>query len=159
LKKINTNNISEHSWESPKGTFKGFSKNVSIELGRDPDSTDLMKRHPFDVEILRIPPGFMPYPHHSHSAQWEFYQVISGRGLVRDDDGWCEIAGGDAFIFKPGENHQLKNNSTEDLVVYVIADNPIGESCYYPDSNKWNVPLPKRRCLRSERIDYFDGEE
>ena len=159
MKIINTNDIPEHSWESPKGTFKGHSKNVSIELGRDPDSTDLLKRHPFDVEILRIPPGKAPYSYHAHSAQWEFYHVISGNGLVRDDEGWHEIATGDAFLFKPGENHQLKNDSDNDLLLYVIADNPIGESCYYPDSNKWNVPIPTRRCLRSDKLNYFDGEE
>ncbi|NDV61944.1 cupin domain-containing protein [Puniceicoccales bacterium CK1056] len=159
MNKINTNTLSEHAWESPKGNFKAASKNVSIELGRDPKSMDLMKRHPFDVEILRIPPGAIPYPFHSHSAQWEFYHVISGSGKVRDDDGWNEVEAGDAFIYKPGENHQLQNDSDRDLILYVIADNPIGESCYYPDSNKWNVPLPTRRCLRSETIDYFDREE
>jgi hypothetical protein len=42
-----------------------------------------VKRHPFDVEILRIPPGSTPYPFHSHSAQWEFYHLIQGNGKVR----------------------------------------------------------------------------
>lgn len=159
MKKVNSDRIEEESWGSPKGEFKASFKGISIELGRDPNSTDLMKRHPFDVEIAKIPPGTVNFPYHSHSAQWEFYHVISGMGTVRDDEGWTEIEAGDAFIFKPGENHQIKNNSTDDLVIYVIADNPIGESCYYPDSKKWNVPLPSRRCLRSEKIDYFDGEE
>ena len=159
MKKVNTNTIKEHYWESPKGNFRAGSKNVSIELGRDPYSNDLLKRHPFDVEILRIPAGAVPYPFHSHSAQWEFYHVLSGKGQVRDDEGWTEIVEGDAFIFKPGENHQFKNDSDSDLIIYVIADNPVGESCYYPDSNKWNVPLPKRQILRSEALDYFDGEE
>jgi uncharacterized cupin superfamily protein len=27
---------------------------------------------------LRSPPGKAPYSYHSHSAQWEFYHVISG---------------------------------------------------------------------------------
>ena len=57
MKKINTNDIKEDEWKSPKGSFKGAGRQVSISLGRDPLSTDLMKRHPFDVEILRIPPG------------------------------------------------------------------------------------------------------
>lgn len=159
MKKVNINNIEEEAWESPKGRFKASFKGVSIELGRDRVSTDLLERHPFDVEITKIPAGATNFPFHSHSAQWEFYIVISGKGTVRDDEGWTEIESGDAFVFKPGENHQIKNDSTEDLVFYVIADNPIGESCYYPDSNKWNVPLPSPRCLRSDNIDYFDGEE
>jgi hypothetical protein len=41
----------------------------------------------------------------------------------------------------------------------VIADNPIGESGYYPDSKKWIVRSPERRILRSDALDYYDGEE
>ena len=70
-----------------------------------------------------------------------------------------EIEPGDAFIFQPGEPHQLINDGAEDLIFYVVADNPIGESCYYPDSKKWSVRSPERRIIRSEDIDYFDGEE
>jgi uncharacterized cupin superfamily protein len=157
--KINTNNLPELSWSSPKGKFVGAGKQVSEALGRDPTSTDLNQRHPFDVEILRIPPGKAPYSFHSHSAQWEFYHVISGTGKVRHQDGITDIEAGDAFLFKPGEPHQLINDGAEDLVVYVVADNPIGESTYNPDSKKWTVRSPERRTIRSEDIDYYDGEE
>jgi uncharacterized cupin superfamily protein len=156
---INTNTLSEFTWSSPKGKFAGAGKEVSEELGRKPASSDLRERHPFDVEILRIPPGKSPYPYHAHSAQWEFYHVISGEGLVRHREGTAEIAAGDAFLFQPGEPHQLINNSVADLVIYVIADNPFGEHAHYPDSNKWSVSIPEKRLLRSEPLDYFDGEE
>lgn len=159
MRKVNTNKMAEFSWSSPKGKFAGAGKEVSEELGRKPQSTDLMERHPFDVEILRVPPGKTPYPYHSHSAQWEFYHVISGKGIARHKDGTTTIEAGDAFIFQPGEPHQLINDSTEDLIIYVVADNPIGESVYYPDSTKWGVRMPERRILRSEALDYFDGEE
>src|SRR5712692_1629592 len=130
MRKINVRDIPEDSWSSPKGKFKGAGKQVSEALGRKPLSTDLKERHPFDVEILRIGPGKTPYPYHSHSAQWEFYHVISGTGIVRHNDGSTPIEAGDAFIFEPGQPHQLSNNSSQDLVVYVVADNPIGESWY-----------------------------
>lgn len=91
--------------------------------------------------------------------QWEFYHVISGRGVVRHDGGRTAIEPGDAFIFKPGEPHQLVNDTTDDLVLYVIADNPIGESCHYPDSDKWAIKSPVYQIIRSEPLDYFDGEE
>ena len=149
----------EVAWSSPKGRFGGAGKEISEELGRRPESTDLNERHPFDVEICRIPPGKTPYPYHSHSAQWEFYHVISGTGLVRHKDGSTPIEPGDAFLFPPGQPHQLINNSTQDLVLYVVADNPFAESVYYPDSNKWGVRLPERRLLRGEALDYYDGEE
>ena len=120
---------------------------------------NLLERHPFDVELFRIPPGKTPYPYHSHSAQWEYYQVISGNGIVRHQAGETQVEPGDAFIFKPGESHQLFNNSTRDLIFLVVADNPIGESCHYPDSNKWSVPLPKRGIIDGNPAAYYDGEE
>ena len=156
---INTNTLPELAWTSPKGKYAQFGKEVSEALGRDPHSTDLLDRHPFDVEITRIPPGKSACPFHSHSAQWEFYHVISGSGVVRHQDGSTPITAGDAFLFKPGEPHQLVNDSASDLVLYIVADNPMGESCYYPDSGKWLVRSPERRLLRSESLDYFDGEE
>ena len=159
MQKVNTNELTELDWSSPKGKFAGAGKQVSEALGRKPQSMDLNERHPFDVEILRIPPGKTPYPFHSHSAQWEFYHVLSGKGLARDKGGNVPIREGDAFIFKPGEAHQLINNSDGDLVICVIADNPVGESVHYPDSGKWGVRSPERRLLRGEALDYYDGEE
>ena len=159
MRKINMKDIAEMTWSSPKGKFTGAGKEISEALGRKPASTDLRERHPFDVEILLVPPGQTPYPYHSHSAQWEFYHVISGTGQVRHKGGTTPIESGDAFIFEPGEPHQLINNSVADLVVYVVADNPIGESCHFPDSKKWLVLSPERKLIRSEALDYFDGEE
>ena len=157
--KVNTNELVEESWSSPKGKFVGSGKEVSEALGRKPRSTDLLERHPFNVEIVRIQPGKIPYPYHLHSAQWEFYHVISGTGRVRHKDGTTAIGPGDAFLFKPNEPHQLINDGSQDLILYVVADNPIGESCHYPDSQKWIVRSPERRLMRSEPLDYYDGEE
>jgi len=156
---VNTNDIEELTWASPKGTFRGAGKQVSEALGRVPESTDLLERHPFDVEIARIPAGATPWPYHSHSHQWEFYHVISGTGTLRHEGGTTQIKPGDAFLFKPGEAHVISADATQDLVMYVVADNPINESTYYPDSSKWAVRSPERRVIRSEALDYYDGEE
>src|SRR5690242_503273 len=86
MHKVNTNKMPELTWSSPKGKYAGAGKEISEELGRKPESTDLNQRHPFDVEISRIPPGKINCPYHSHSAQWEFYHVISGTGIVRHKD-------------------------------------------------------------------------
>ena len=80
-------------------------------------ATDLNERYPFDVEICPIPPGKTPYPCHSHSAPWELYHVIPGRGIVRHQDGTTAIEVGDAFIFKPGEPHQITNDGEQDLSI------------------------------------------
>ena len=159
MKKVNTSEVEERDFESPKGVYAMHDINLSHALGRDADSTDLNERHPFDVEICRIPAGKKMCPYHSHSAQWEFYHVISGQGSVRDAEGHTPVTAGDAFLFKPGEAHQIINDSDDDLVFYIVADNPIGEHCHYPDSNKWLVALPKKHLIGSESKDYFEGEE
>jgi uncharacterized cupin superfamily protein len=159
MRKINIKDITEDSFSSPKGKFGGASKNISIALGRKPASTNLNERHPFDVEIVRIPPGKTAYPYHSHSAQWELYHVLSGKGTVRHKEGTTPIEPGDAFIFPPEEPHTFANDAAEDLQIMIVADNPIGESAYYPDSKKWLVRSPERRLMRAEALDYFDGEE
>jgi uncharacterized cupin superfamily protein len=162
MRKVNLNEIKEEAWQSPGGKYAVSFKGISEALGRQPDSLDLSKRHPFDLEWNRVPPGKFNFPYHAHSAQWEFYLIISGIGSVRHKDGTTEVVPGDAFIFGPDEPHQIRNSGEEDLVFYVIADNPIGESFYYPDSGKWKV----NRSLASDRVfvkavqtHYLDGEE
>src|SRR5688572_13568656 len=123
MRKVNIHELKEEAWSSPKGKFGGSGQEVSEALGRKPTSTDLRERHPFDVEICRIAPGKSPYPFHSHSAQWEFYQVISGRGSVRHAEGTTAIREGDALIFPPDEPHQIINDSAADLILLVVADN------------------------------------
>ncbi len=159
MRKINIKDVPTDSWSSPKGRYESSGQQVSIALGRDPRSSDLRLRHPFDLEIAVLPPGKRAFPYHAHSAQWEMYYVVSGRGVMRHEAGETPLEPGDALLFEPGEAHQLRNDGEEPLVVHVIADNPFGESCYYPDSGKWSVPLPERRLVRSDALDYFDGEE
>ena len=159
MRKINTRDLPETEWISPKGRYASYDREISVALGRDPNSTDLHDRHPFDVELCRIPPGKAVCPFHSHSAQWEFYHVIAGTGQVRDETGLHAIEAADSFLFRPGEPHQIVNDGTADLVLFIVADNPVGESCYYPDSRKWLVRSPERRLIRSEPLDYLDGEE
>jgi uncharacterized cupin superfamily protein len=156
---VNTARIDWLEQESPNGKFARAGKKISEALGRDRRSLDALRRHPFDVEITKVPPSKASCPYHSHSAQWEFYHVISGTGRVRHAGGTSAIEAGDAFVFKPNEPHQLFNDGSEDLVYYVVADNPVGESCYYPDSNKWAVKSPAYRLIRSGPLDYYDGEE
>jgi uncharacterized cupin superfamily protein len=159
MQKVNIKDVTEDAWTSPTGKFAGFGKGISEALGRQPFSMDLKERHPFDVEITRIPPGKIPYPYHSHSAQWEFYYVLSGKGVVRHKDGMTPIESGDAFIFQPDEPHGFLNDGSQDLLLFVVADNPIGESAYYPDSKKWLVRSPERRLMRGESLEYYDSEE
>ena len=162
MRKVNVNDIKEEPWQSPRGKYAVSFKGISEALGRDPKSLDLAKRHPFDLEWTRVPPGKHNVPYHAHSAAWELYLVISGKGSVRAKDGKTEVGAGDAFIFGPDEAHQISNTGQEDLIYYVVADNPIGESAYYPDSGKWKVnktSAADRVVIKSHETGYFDGEE
>ena len=162
MKIVNVNEIKEDPWQSPKGKYAVAFTGISEALGRDPQSLDLKKRWPFDLELNRMPPGKSNFPYHAHSAQWEMYLIVSGTGSVRGEDGATEVAAGDAFIFGPNEPHQITNTGDVDLIYYVIADNPIGESGYYPESKKWKVNRKSqadRVVIKGPESDYFDGEE
>jgi uncharacterized cupin superfamily protein len=161
MQKVNLKDIEEQTRQSPKGKYGRASKNISIALGRDPESLDLAKRHPFDLALVRIPGAKSLCPYHSHSSESELYLVISGRGSIRDKKGTTEVGPGDAFFFGPGEAHQLTNAGEEDFVYYVIADNPLGDSCYYPDSGKFAVSKDagEEAIVKGKETDYFDGEE
>ncbi len=88
---------------------------------------------------------------------------MSGRGKVRHASGETEVKPGDSFLFKPGEAHQLSCAGEEDFVYYVVADNPIGDSCYYPDSGKWAVRKEGDETVilkgKGAETHYFDDEE
>jgi uncharacterized cupin superfamily protein len=161
MRKININEIQERKRQSPNGKFARASKDISIALGRDPESFDLRNRHPFDLALIRIPKGKTLCPYHSHSAESELYLVVSGKGTIRDKGGTTTVTAGDAFFFGPGDAHQLTNAGEEDFVYYVIADNPRGDSCYYPDSGKFAVMTEgtDEVIVKGTETDYFDGEE
>jgi len=162
MRKVNLNDIPEKEWRRNglTGKFANSSKNISIALGRQPESFDLLERHPFDLALVRIPKGKTLCPYHSHSAESEFYLIVSGKGQVRDKDGVTEVGPNDAFRFSPGEAHELRASETEDLVYYVIADNPLGDQCYYPDSGKFAVwkEGTEEVIVKGRETDYFEGE-
>ena len=107
----------------------------------------------FFDERFEIGPGV-----DAHSAQWEFYMVVAGRGQVRTPAGKVEVRAGDCFSHPPGEPHQLTNTGATDLIYYVIADNPVSDAWHYPDSHKWKVP-GQAKPVRVTPAEYYDGEE
>jgi uncharacterized cupin superfamily protein len=161
MRKVNLEEVNEQERKSPTGKFHKFVKDISVALGREPESFDLAKRHPFDLAQVRIPKGKSYCPYHSHSAETELYLVVSGRGSIRDKDGTTDVGAGDAFFFPPGEAHELVNAGDEDFVYFVIADNPPGDCCFYPDSGKWAVTVEglEEIIVKGKETDYYDGEE
>ena len=161
MRKVSLKDIPESERTSPKGKFHKFGKDISIALGREPESLDLAKRHPFDLALVRIPKNKSHCPYHSHSSETELYLVVSGKGSIRDTDGATIVTAGDAFFFGPGEAHQISNGGEEDFVYYVIADNPRGDTCHYPDSGKFAVCQEggEELIVSGKEADYFEREE
>jgi hypothetical protein len=54
MRKVNLKDIPEQSLQSPKEEFGARYKDISVALGRDKESFDLIKRHPFDLTLGRI---------------------------------------------------------------------------------------------------------
>src|SRR5437870_11837143 len=101
MRKANLKHIPEKERKSPKGKFGRFMKHVSVALGGEPESLDLLKRHPFDLTLVRIPKGKFLFFYHAHVAEAELYLVVSGQGSVRDKEGTTQVGAGDASLFQP----------------------------------------------------------
>lgn len=144
---------------SPKGNFESYNRSVSLELSAEArDPLGAAKARPFEVELVRLAPGRTNCPRHSHSMQWEYYIVVSGHGQMLQADGEEPIPmePGDHVIQPPGWIHTVSNSGGEDLTYYVIADNPVDETCHYPDSRKWYAA---GHLFRMTDVGYWDGEE
>ncbi|MEW6752846.1 MAG: cupin domain-containing protein [Candidatus Latescibacterota bacterium] len=150
VNRVRNGSLEWSPYRSPQGRFEG----ADLRIGHAMEARQ--SGHPFEVELLRIPPGQRPWPYHWHASQWEFYYVLEGSGEMRLDGGNVPIGAGDAMMCAPREAHQLHNTGQTDLVVQIIADNPSADYCHYPDSGKWAVD---GHVLRMAETEYYDGEE
>ncbi len=157
MKKANIAKLKWEHWKSPKGKFEQYGKDISGAIG-DVRRGWPKRGHPFNLELVRLPPGKAACPFHSHTTEWEMFVIVSGSGTVRAGRKRHKVKTGDAFMHPPGEAHQIINTGRRELVFYIIADNPPVDGCFYPDSKKW-ADLRPRRYFRLTEVDYFDGEE
>lgn len=122
--KVNTAEVEEQiqrwSWEGAH--YERGRRHLSVALGNTEGS-----RHPFDVELTRVPPGAAPCPVHSHSGMWELFLIVAGQGEVSRNGETFAVGPGDCFVHPPGTQHRVRNASpTEDLLFYVIANEGAG---------------------------------
>lgn len=150
--------IAWEAWSSPKGKFRGTSKELSIALGALRNTPTGLGGHPFDLEWGKLAPGECGCPFHSHSSQWEFYIFLEGAARVRTTEGTTEFKAGDVVLHPPFEAHQVTASGDTDLIYLLVADNPPVDVWHYPDSNKWGFRSP-RKFFRATDADYWDGEE
>ena len=67
-----------------------------------------------------LPPG-VSIGLHKHSADEEYYYIVSGQGVMTLDDKCFEVSAGDVTGVFPGGAHALENTGAEDLRVIVIS--------------------------------------
>ena len=157
-RKLHIDDLPWETWASPKGRFRGSSKELSISLGAKRNTPAGLGGHPFDLELGKLAPGECPCPFHSHAAQWELYVFLAGTGTVRTDAGDTPVGAGDGVLHPPAKAHQFTNTGATDLLYYLIADNPPVDHWHYPDSGKRGLREP-RMFFRPHEADYWDGEE
>ena len=158
-RKIQPDDLPWDTWESPKKRFRGASKELSLALGAKRNTPPGLGGHPFDLELSQLGPGECGCPFHFHAAQWELFFIVRGTATVRAGTATHTLQAGDVVIHPPGEAHQITNASaTEDLLFYLVADNPPVDYWHYPDSGKWGL-REARKFFRTQEADYWDGEE
>lgn len=158
MHKVNLSTVAADESQSPKGRFRQFRQDISAALRQSNGGQLRGVPCPFEVELVRLPPRAANWPYHSHSAQWEFYMIVAGRGQVRTPAGTSEVRKGDCLMHPPGEAHQLINTGAVDLIYYVIADNPPSDVRHYPDSRKHSLP-GQAKPVRIQPTELYDGEE
>lgn len=158
MKKINVNEIPWVERKSPKGRFHKFRRDIAAAFENPKTGPKLPGQMPFEVELVRLPPQATNFPFHSHSAEWEFYLIVSGTGKVRAGKLTRLVKSGDCILNPPGEAHQIINTGKEDMLYYVVANNTPEDVWHYPDSGKWGVST-LRRIFQMKEVPYFTGEE
>lgn len=158
-RKINLHDLPWQPFASPKGKFRAESKELSIALGALRNTPPGLGGHPFDVEYVKLAPGDCPCPYHWHGTQWEMFYLLSGTATVRSPEGTFTVGSGDILLHPPGSAHRITNTGTEDVLLYLITDNPPADYWYYPDSDKWGVNFPKKFFFRTTDVGYWEGEE
>jgi uncharacterized cupin superfamily protein len=158
MKAIHLDDVSSREVKSPKGVFQLFQKDISLALGGKKDIGPWGGGHPFDLALVRVPPGRKNWPVHLHTAQWEVYYILEGAGRYFDGTQWHDIRAGHTIMAPPGEAHQLENSGSGDLAYLVIADMPGADSAFYPATGLTSVK-PQRKLMQESAANYYDGHE
>ncbi len=111
-------------------------------------------------QLARVPPASEFCPYHWHSAEEELFVVVRGQATLRTPDGERTIAAGDycAFPVGPTGAHGVRNHTSEDCEILMIANNDPSDVCYYPDSQKAALEYTGTIVMTDRDIAYLAGE-
>ncbi len=71
------------------------------------------------VNRVRVEPGRLPTPPHSHGLSEEIYYVLGGSGLLWQDEAVCEVRAGDTIV-QVADHHEHTFRGGPDGLEYVV---------------------------------------
>lgn len=80
-------------------------------------SEDSLKAKNLSVCVIRVLPGEVVRPAHSHPHSEELIYIITGSGKVMIENEVGEVRAGSAILFEQGKIHMLKNTSNVEMKV------------------------------------------
>jgi uncharacterized cupin superfamily protein len=94
------------------------------------------------VNRVRVAPGKLPTPPHSHGASEELYYVLSGSGLAWQDDAVHDVRPGDCVIHRADEHEHTFVGGPDGLEYLVFATNYATELGWLPRSRAIRLGWP-----------------
>lgn len=91
----------------------------------------------FGVNLTRLAPGAISALRHAHSRQDEFVYILEGFPTLHTNGGPVALQPGMCAGFKAGTGnaHQLRNDTSQDVVYLEIGDRTPGDRAEYPDDD------------------------
>lgn len=148
----NESNITYKLKQSPIPEFSLYSSERLSEI--------VGSKHLF-FHVRSLEPGKYSCPYHFHRNAEELFVILSGKVMLRTPKEFVELNEGDIVFFEIGPEgaHQLYNH-TEKPCKYLDLKTEAGlDVCEYPDSNKINIVQNHEIYEKSNRVDYYKGEE
>jgi quercetin dioxygenase-like cupin family protein len=78
---------------------------------------DTLQASNLSVCVIRVMPGEVVRPAHSHPKSEELIYIISGNGKVMIENEVGEVRAGSAILFEQGKVHMLKNSGDVEMKV------------------------------------------
>jgi len=111
----------------------------------------------YGVNLTRLAAGAISSLRHAHAKQDEFVYILEGRPTLYTDQGPIQLSPGMCAGFRAGSAnaHNLRNETSEDVVYLEIGDRTPGEEVVYPDDDLQIITIDgKRRFARKDGTPY-----
>jgi len=99
---------------------------------------DAAGAHGFGLNRVRVEPGRLPTPPHSHGRSEEIYYVLAGSGLLWQDEAVCEVRPGDTIV-QGADHYEHTFKGGPDGLEYLVF------GTRHPVEYGW---LPRSRAIR-----------